>query len=146
MVTFPATGRNRLFTSTNLQIPNCIVHAAVKALNQVNHSDLTLSSLTHNNRTHRIKTPLTHLQSPHNHPTSTSAEPHLCSTSSQHLLFISHHLARPPTSSPLCITDRFFQIPLLVSGINSLILSVNLYPVSLSLTCLFLLLPLFLLR
>jgi len=42
-------------------------------------------------RTHRIQTPLTHLQSPHNHPTSVAAQPHLCSTSSQHSFFISRH-------------------------------------------------------
>jgi len=37
------------------------------------------------------QTPLTHLQSPHNHPTSVSPPPHLCSTSSQHSLFISRY-------------------------------------------------------
>jgi len=47
-----------------------------------------LSSLAHNNWTHRIQTPFTHLQSPHDHPISISPQPHLCSTS-QHSLFIS---------------------------------------------------------
>jgi len=49
----------------------------------------TLSSLAQNNRTHQIQTPFTHLQSPHNHPASIPPPPHLCLTSSQHLLFIS---------------------------------------------------------
>jgi len=49
-------------------------------------------------------------------------------------------LARPPTSSSLRITDRSFDIPHLISGINSLLLSVNLIPVPLFLTCLFMLL------
>jgi len=43
----------------------------LKLLNPASHhSYLTLSSLAQNNRTHRIQTPLTHLQSPHSHPTS----------------------------------------------------------------------------
>ena len=42
-----------------------------------NHSCLTLSSLAQNNWTHRIQTPFSHLQSPHNHPTL-----HISTTSS----------------------------------------------------------------
>jgi len=37
----------------------------------------------------QIQTPLTQLKSPHNHPSSISAYPNLCPTSSQHSLFIS---------------------------------------------------------
>ena len=51
-------------------------------------------------------------------------------------------LAQPPTSSSLRITDRSFRYMLHhVSGIYFLVLSVNLIPVPLSLTCLLLLLP-----
>jgi len=74
------------------------------------YSYLTLSSLAQSNQMHRIQTPLTHLQSPHNHPTSTylynfiSVQPPQ-STWSSSLITI----ARPPTSSSLHITDRSFR-------------------------------------
>jgi len=56
------------------QIQNSLACAVVKAAKSCHiNSYLTLSSLAQNNRTHRIQTPLTHLQSPHNHPNSTSA-------------------------------------------------------------------------
>jgi len=80
---------------TRLQlIQNSLARASLKLLNPVTSllSCLTLFNLHWlkiNNRTDRIQTPFTHLQSHHNHPTSISPPPHLCSTSSQHSLFIS---------------------------------------------------------
>jgi len=50
-----------------------------------------LSLQAQNNWMQRTQTPLTNLQSPHNHPTSISAPPHLCSTSLQRSLFISRY-------------------------------------------------------
>ena len=72
------------------------------------HFDLTLSPLAQNNRTHRIQTPLTYLQSPH-HPTSISALPRLCSVCSQHSLFVSRCPCATITSCSLRITDRSFR-------------------------------------
>jgi len=128
---------------TSLQlIQNPLDRAVVKAPIYIlsHHSYLTLSSLAQNNRTHRIQTPLTHLQSLHNHPTSVSTSLHLCSTSSQHSLFISGYPRS--TTNALRITNRSFryaspcpwkQLP------SSLRLSVNLIPAPLSLFCLFML-------
>jgi len=60
---------------------------------------------------------------------------HPCGTCSSSLII----LARPRTPSSLCILYLliFFNMSHLVSGISSLVLSVNLIPVTLSLTCLF---------
>ena len=55
------------------------------------HSYLTIPSLSQNNRMHRIQAPVTYLQSCYNLPAFTSAQSHLCSTSSQHSLFTSYH-------------------------------------------------------
>jgi len=72
-------------------------------------------------------------QSLHNHPSSSSisALPYLCSTSSQHLLFISRHSRA--AINIILVTDNwsFFSI-YFVSGINSLLFYVNLIPVFLS--------------
>jgi len=70
------------------------------------HSYPTLFSLAQNNRTHWIRTPLTHLQSTHNHPISylhnlISVQPPRSTRSSPLVT-----LARTPTSSSLRIYDR----------------------------------------
>ena len=94
-----------------------------------------------NNRTHRIQTPVTHLQSTHNHPTSISPPSHLCSTSSQHSLFISRY---PHSTTNIIlvtygISDRSFWYasPCLWNHLPSYLRQ----PVLLSLICLFMLLP-----
>jgi len=61
----------------------------LKLLNPVTSLLSCALALAQNNRTHRIQTPLTHLQSPHNHPISISPPPHLWPTSSQISLCIS---------------------------------------------------------
>ena len=79
-------------------------------------------------------------QSLHNHPSSSSisALPYLCSTSSQHLLFISRHSRA--AINIILVTDNwsFFSI-YFVSGINSLLFLRQ--PHSSLSICLFLLLP-----
>ena len=96
----PASNRFRTLSAVQL----------LKLLNHMSHNSYhTLSSPAQNNRMHRIQTPLTHLQSPHNHPTFISS--HLISvqpagsTRSSSLVT----LARPATSSSLRITDRSFR-------------------------------------
>jgi len=90
---------------------------------------------------HRIHTPLTQLQRPHNHPTSMSPPPHLCSTSSQHLLFISRY-PRSTTNILATYNWSLLSVHLALSlEYNFLVLSINLMPAPLSLSCLFMLLP-----
>ena len=62
-----------------------------------------ISSMARNKWTHRLQTPLTHLQSPHNQPTSISPPPHLCSTSLQHSLFISRY---PRSTTNIILVTR----------------------------------------
>jgi len=57
---------------------------------------------------HEVQTPVTYTQSSYNHPTFLSAQPHHCSASSQHSLFISGH-SRSSTHIMLRMTDRFFR-------------------------------------
>jgi len=87
-----------------------------------------LSSLAEK-RTHRVQTPLTYLQIPDNHSIS------ICTISSLYNLIaalIALHFSS--------LTSLGHQHHRYVSGINSLVLSVNLIPVFLSLTCVLLLL------
>ena len=76
---------------TRLQlIQNSLACAVVKTPKSCHITPILLSSLVQMMERINYKL-LTHLQSPHHHPSSISPPPHLCSTSSQHLLFISGH-------------------------------------------------------
>jgi len=75
---------------------------------------------------------------------ATTQPPYLITSSLFNLLaavalHLSVSVAQPPTSSSLCITDRSFQYASPCLWNQPPDLSVNLIPVSLSLTCLFLL-------
>jgi len=124
------------------QIQKSLARAIVKAPKSC-HITLTLSSLAQNNRMHRIQTPLTHLQSPHNHQTSVSAQPYLCSTSLQHSLFISGY---PRSTTNIVLATYNWSLlsvclTLSLESISYSSLSINLTPVPLSLSCLFMPLP-----
>jgi len=93
------------------------------------HSDLMLSSLAEK-RTHRVQTPLTYLQIPDNHSTSICIG--LISSRFNLIAALALHLSS--------LTSLGHQQHRYVSGINSLVISVNLIPVFLSLTCVLLLL------
>jgi len=93
------------------------------------HSDLMLSSLAEK-RTHRVQTPLTYLQIPDNHSTSICIG--LISSRFNLIAALALHF--------LSLTSLGHQQHRYVSGINSLVLSVNLIPVFLSVTCVLLLL------
>jgi len=105
----------------------------------LSHHSYTISSLAQNNRTHRIQTLLSHLQSSHNHL-------HICINSSLFNLLTALALHLWLSSLDHQHHPRYISLiaalgmPHHVSEINFLVLSVNPIPFSLSLTCLFLLL------
>ena len=126
-----------------LLIQNSLAGAVVKAPKSC-HITPVLRSIRWLKITERIEYKLLSLthKNPHNHPTSiistTSSLFNLLAALALHLWLPS----RPPTSYSLRITDRFFRYtPHPVSGINFLVLSVNLISALLSLSCLFMLLP-----
>ena len=93
---------------TRLQlIQNSLARAVVKAPKSCHITPVlrSLHWLKINERIEYKLDPFTHLQSPHNQPTSTSPPPHLCSTSSQYSLFISGYL-RSPTNIILLTHNR----------------------------------------